>query len=143
MQTNTHRDACTHTHTVRFAGAPPSGSPGRRGAVGAQLGRAPWSGPAGWTSGRASGTLIITFSVTHTEPKETDKQIFSLNRHSVLWATFDGQLMSLWKKRTVSLSDSVFPVCLLLSVCVVKGVFVSFTRTVSASCSFTCPASPT
>lgn len=37
--------------------------------------------------------------------------------------------MSLWKKRTVSLSDSVFPVCLsvclLLSVCVVKGVFVS------------------
>lgn len=28
----------------------------------------------------------------------------SLNRYNVLWATFDGQLMSLWKKRTVSLS---------------------------------------
>lgn len=69
MQTNTHRDAHTHTHTVRSAGAPPSGSPGRRGAVGAQRGRAPWCGPAGLTSGRASGTLVITFSITHPEPK--------------------------------------------------------------------------
>lgn len=140
MQTNTHRNARTHMHTVRSTGVPPSGSPGRRGAVGAQLGRALWSGPAGWTSGRASGTLIITFSITHTEPKETvytslrdarpdedtDKQIFSLNRHSVLWVTFDGQLMSLWKKRTVSLSDSVFPVCLSPSFCLCSNGCVCF-----------------
>lgn len=40
------------------------------------------------------------------------------NRHNVLWATLDGQLMSLWKKRTVSQCPPVslyVPVC--TSVC--------------------------
>lgn len=58
-----------HAHTffnVSPAGAPPSGSPGRRASVRTHQGRAPWSGPAGWTSGKASGATFITFSVTHT-----------------------------------------------------------------------------
>lgn len=76
----------------------------------------PWCGPVGWTSGKASGATLV--SDTHSKviwteeiPKYlnsfsrgTDKHKLSLNRYNVFWATFDGQLMSLWKKRTVSKS---------------------------------------
>lgn len=42
--------------------------------------------------------------------QRTDGGVFVLsNRHSVLWATLDGQLMSLRKKRSVSGPFS--PVC--------------------------------
>lgn len=67
--------------------------------------------------------------------RNRDEHTFCLffNRHNVLWATLDGQLMSLWKKRTVSQCLATFlslteiclsacvPVCLSVSTVMCVG----------------------
>lgn len=50
-------------------------------------------------SGRASGNLNHPDTAG---PMEIERQPVFLNRYNVLWTRLDGQLMSLWKKRTVS-----------------------------------------
>lgn len=66
-------------------------------------------------------------------------------RYSVLWVTLDGQLMSLRKKRTVSVLLCAFT-CVCSPVCVgqlTDWVLVLWIRTGSVSCCSMSPVSPT